>query len=128
MKKKLDLIALQIDLARQKESVEYIKQYIDFAKDNIKEQVEKIRDFGFKGIKMHPAWQRFNVMCDKAQQVYAAAEELGLFVSFHTGIHWHRIKDYDIKLYDEVACTFPKLNFSMEHIGFRENHRRLPCF
>lgn len=34
MKKKLDLIALQIDLARQKESVEYIKQYIDFAKDN----------------------------------------------------------------------------------------------
>jgi predicted TIM-barrel fold metal-dependent hydrolase len=90
---------------------------IDFAKDNIKEQVEKIRDFGFKGIKMHPAWQRFNVMCDKAQQVYTVAEELGLFVSFHTGIHWHRIKDYDIKLYDEVACTFPKLNFSMEHIG-----------
>ena len=34
MKKKLDLIALQIDLARQKESVAYIKQYIDFAKDN----------------------------------------------------------------------------------------------
>lgn len=32
--KKLDLIILQIDLARQKETVEYLKSYIDFAKDN----------------------------------------------------------------------------------------------
>ncbi len=34
MKKKLELISLQIDLARQKESVQYIKDYIDFAKEN----------------------------------------------------------------------------------------------
>ena len=34
MKKKLDIVALQIDLARQKETVQYIKDYIDFAKDN----------------------------------------------------------------------------------------------
>ena len=34
MKNKLDIVALQIDLARQVESVQYIKDYIDFAKDN----------------------------------------------------------------------------------------------
>jgi len=34
MKKKLDIVALQIDLARQKETVEYVKEYIDFAKSN----------------------------------------------------------------------------------------------
>jgi len=34
MKKKLDLITLQIDLARQKETVQYVKDYIDFAKEN----------------------------------------------------------------------------------------------
>lgn len=32
--KKLDLRILQIDLGRQKETVEYIKSYIDFAKEN----------------------------------------------------------------------------------------------
>ena len=30
----MQLICLQIDLARQKENVEYIKSYIDLAKDN----------------------------------------------------------------------------------------------
>lgn len=34
MKKKLDLRILQIDLGRQKETVQYVKDYIDFAKDN----------------------------------------------------------------------------------------------
>ncbi len=34
MKNKLDIVALQIDLARQVESVQYIKDYIDFAKEN----------------------------------------------------------------------------------------------
>lgn len=34
MKNKLEMVALQIDLARQVESVQYIKDYIDFAKDN----------------------------------------------------------------------------------------------
>ncbi len=34
MKKKLEIVALQIDLARQKETVEFVKRYIDFAKEN----------------------------------------------------------------------------------------------
>jgi len=34
MKKKLDLRILQIDLGRQIETVEYLKSYIDFAKEN----------------------------------------------------------------------------------------------
>ncbi len=90
---------------------------VDFTKGNLKEQVYQIRDYGFKGIKMHPALQKFNIMCDKAQQVYAAAEELGLLVCFHTGVHRYRIKDYDVKLFDEVAQFFPNLRFSMEHVG-----------
>lgn len=34
MKKKLELRILQIDLGRQKETVQYVKDYIDFAKEN----------------------------------------------------------------------------------------------
>lgn len=51
------------------------------------------------------------------QEFYGAAEELGLMLCFHSGVHWHRIKDYHPLLFDELAYHFPKLRFSMEHIG-----------
>ena len=40
-----------------------------------------------------------------------------MFLSFHTGLHWHRIRDYQMLLFDEVAYNFPRLRFSMEHMG-----------
>lgn len=56
-------------------------------------------------------------MGDKACKVYSAAQENGLFLSFHTGLHWYRIADYQPLLFDEVAWNFPRLKFSMEHVG-----------
>ena len=47
-------------------------------------------------------------MGDKACEVYSAAQENGLFLSFHTGLHWHRIADYQPLLFDEVAWNFPR--------------------
>lgn len=40
-----------------------------------------------------------------------------MLLFFHTGIHWHRLADYHPLLLDEVACQFPQLRFSMEHVG-----------
>ncbi len=97
---------------------------VDFDRDDIAYQTERIADLGMKGIKIHPAAQEINVMGDKAREVYRVAQEKGLFLSFHTGIHWHRIRDYNLLLFDEVAYCYPELKFSMEHIGgyhfFRE--------
>ena len=97
---------------------------VDFDRDDIAYQTERIADLGMKGIKIHPAAQEINVMSDKAREVYRVAQEKGLFLSFHTGIHWHRIRDYNLLLFDEVAYCYPELKFSMEHIGgyhfFRE--------
>ena len=97
---------------------------VDFDREDITYQVERIAALGMKGIKIHPAAQEINVMGDKARQVYEAAQREGLFLSFHTGIHWHRISDYNLLLFDEVAWHYPELKFSMEHIGgyhfFRE--------
>ena len=55
---------------------------IDFARGHLQEQVDEIASLGFKGIKLHPAFQHFNVFGPEARQVYARAEELGLFLSF----------------------------------------------
>lgn len=90
---------------------------LNFQQTNMKEQVEQIADLGLKGIKLHPAYQKFNILSPQAYEAYAAAEEHNLFLSFHTGIHWHRIKDYDVVLFDEIAYHFQKLKFSMEHVG-----------
>ncbi len=90
---------------------------IDFGYGHLAEQVQEIRECGLVGIKMHPAFQRFRVDGDNACEVYAEAEKQGLPISFHTGIHWHRISSYNTLLYDEVAYRFPKLKISMEHVG-----------
>lgn len=90
---------------------------IDFSRDDFADQVERIKQLGFKGIKLHPAFQKFRVDDENAFAVYRKAEELNLFLSFHTGVHWHRIQDYNMLLFDEVAYHFKKLRFSMEHLG-----------
>lgn len=90
---------------------------VNLNSDDIEAQVDEIAALGFPGIKLHPAFQKFKVDGDPARRVYARAEELGLFLSFHTGTHWHRIRDYNMLLFDEVAYSFPKLRFSMEHVG-----------
>ena len=97
---------------------------IDFEKGDLPGQVKEIRDLGFYGIKLHPAFQHFHVLGDAAEQVYDAAEKEGLFLTFHTGVHFDRIENYNILHFDEVAYRHPGLRFSMEHIGgysfFRE--------
>ena len=90
----------------------------------IADQVQQIFELGLRGIKIHPAAQEFAVDSETAYRIYEKAQQLGLFLSFHTGLHWHRIRDYHVLLFDEIAWDFPKLRFSMEHVGgysfFRE--------
>lgn len=90
---------------------------VDLDAPDIAGQVRQIADLGFRGIKLHPAFQKFRVDGEKAFEVYDAAQAHDLFLSFHTGVHWHRIKDYNMLRFDEVAYHFPRLRFSMEHLG-----------
>ncbi len=90
---------------------------VDFTRDDLEEQVEEIYALGFSGVKVHASHQRVRVDGDKACRVYAVCEKRGLPVSFHTGLHWSRLSEHYIMLYDEVAHRFPELKFSMEHVG-----------
>lgn len=90
---------------------------IDFNQNNITNQVQQIHDLGMKGIKLHPAAQQFHILSAKVMEVYELAQELNLFLTFHTGVHWHRIKDYAVVDFDEIAYLYPQLRFSMEHVG-----------
>lgn len=89
---------------------------VDFTAD-LGDEVERIASLGFKSIKLHPPYQDFVIDGDEAFKVYEKAQELGLFVSFHSGMHWNRLKKSNVLLFDEVAWSFPDLKFSLEHIG-----------
>jgi len=90
---------------------------IDFDAENLRDEVDRIADLGFRGIKMHPPYQEFDIDGEDAFKVYERAEELGLFISFHCGMHWHRLKGVRPILFDEVAWNFKNLRFSLEHLG-----------
>jgi predicted TIM-barrel fold metal-dependent hydrolase len=90
---------------------------IDFARHDVKDQVRQCAQLGLRGLKLHPNVQEFDVLSPRAMEVYAAAEEQGLFVTFHTGVHHSRLEDCRLLKFDEVARRFPRLRFSMEHMG-----------
>ena len=90
---------------------------VDIYRSDRKDQVRKIKELGLKGIKMHPQMQDFDIDRPEAMQIYEAAEAHGLFITFHSGVHHGRIKEYRVLKFDEVAWNFPKLRFSMEHVG-----------
>ena len=90
---------------------------VNFNKSNLEDEVKRIIDLGLKGIKMHPPYQEFVIDGPEAGRVYSMAQDAGLFISFHSGMHWHRLRDNNVLLFDEVAWNYPKLRFSLEHIG-----------
>lgn len=98
---------------------------VNFDREDLEDQVKEIAQLGLRGIKLHPQHQVFRINGEKAYRVYGEAERQGLFLSFHTGVHYERIRDSSVLMFDDVAWDFPKLRFSMEHMGgysfFRES-------
>jgi hypothetical protein len=90
---------------------------VDFSRTDLKDQVRRIRDLGFRGIKLHPNVQEFDILGDAALQVYEQAERESLFLTFHSGVHHYRLAHYAVWKFDEVAWRYPTLRISMEHVG-----------
>lgn len=81
------------------------------------EMLLRARDHGFRGVKMHPAFEHWSVKSPNAYAFYAKAQELGAVLDFHVGVHGHRISDYHPLLFDDIAWDFPSLKMVFEHVG-----------
>jgi predicted TIM-barrel fold metal-dependent hydrolase len=90
---------------------------VDLRRRDIREQVRRIADFGFRGIKVHPNAQEFDMLGESALELYGAAQDENLFLTFHSGVHHYRIRHYNVLNFDEIAWNFPKLRLSLEHVG-----------
>jgi len=90
---------------------------VDLRRGDTRDQVRRIADVGFRGIKVHPNAQEFDMLGAAALELYAAAQDANLFLTFHSGVHHYRIKHYNVLGFDEIAYNFPKLRLSLEHVG-----------
>ena len=90
---------------------------IDSRRSDLAEQARRAADLGLRGLKLHPNMQSFDILCEKLLELYAAAQKLNLFISFHTGVHRSRLLETSLLRFDEIAWHFPQLKFSLEHVG-----------
>lgn len=90
---------------------------VDMRRSDLRDQVRRIAQLGLRGIKLHPNAQEFDLLGPAAMEVYAAAQDEDLFLTFHSGVHHYRIKHYNVLGFDEIAYNFPKLRLSLEHVG-----------
>ena len=83
------------------------------------EHISRIREEGFKGIKMHPYYQQFFLDDERLFRVYEKISELGLILVMHTGfdIAYPRIRRCDPKQILNVMTRFPELKMVTTHLG-----------
>lgn len=83
--------------------------------ENPFEELKRIKDAGFKGIKLHPDLQQFKIDEPIMNCIYDALSDLDLIVLFHTGderfdfSHPKRVKN--------LRKNFPKLKIVAAHFG-----------
>ncbi len=59
-------------------------------------ELERIKDLGLKGVKLHPEYQKFYVDDEKMKPIYKKISQLGLITVFHAG--------YDIGFSEPFHC------------------------
>jgi len=79
----------------------------------------RIKDEGFKGIKMHPYYQQFFLDDPALYPAYEKISELGLILVMHTGfdIAFPRIRRCDPLQILTVMTRFPELKMVTTHLG-----------
>lgn len=76
--------------------------------DNYREELRRIKDAGFKGIKLHPDYQQVFIDDPECLRVIDYATELGLWITVHGGI--------DIGYVDYLGCTPKRVKNVLDQI------------
>ena len=92
-----------------------------FLQGNLGQALERaVNDLGCRGLKLYPSYQFFFPNDAMLYPLYAAAERLGIPVTFHTGssrFPGSRIRYADPLYLDDVAVDFPSLVIILAHAG-----------
>lgn len=83
------------------------------------DKVRIVRAEGFKGIKLHPYYQEFDINEDRMLRIYEALCKYNLMVVMHTGfdIAFKRVPKADPAKIADIVNRFPELKFCATHLG-----------
>ena len=88
--------------------------------DNIKEKMRYLRDNGFKGVKIHPDYQRTFINDEGYLQIISAAKDNDMIVVTHAGVDYGYL-DAPVRctplLSSEVMKKIPYSKFVLGHYG-----------
>ncbi|HST03314.1 MAG TPA: amidohydrolase family protein [Chloroflexia bacterium] len=92
---------------------------------SVKELEHAVKEYGFRGLKLSPAYNHVAVNDPRIYPLYCKCEELGIPALVHAGwtfVPGSRIENQNPLLFDEVAETFPTLKLIVAHTGFHWSH------
>lgn len=86
---------------------------------NMKEELRRIKSLGLRGVKLHPDYQEFFVLEDRAMEIYEEAEKLGLPIAFHAGRDPYSPNAVHCtpEALGKIAELFPRLTIIAAHMG-----------
>ena len=87
------------------------------------DQVAAVADAGFKGVKIHPYYQDFDLDDPRIYPLFEVAQASGLIVVCHTGydVSFERVRRADPVRIRNVLDAFPRLKFVTTHLGAWED-------
>jgi len=82
-------------------------------------RIEEIKEKGFKGIKIHPYYQNFNLDEKKMFNIYEKIKSVDLILVSHTGYDFafKRVRKADPEKIIKIKKSFPDLKFVATHLG-----------
>lgn len=102
------------ELDAHPEFIGFMTLHEDMTEEEVFDEINWALANGFKGIKLHPDFQKFNIDDEKVQKFYRIAEDKLAFL-FHTGDDRYEFsKPYRLA---NMAKKYPKVNFIGAHFG-----------
>ena len=86
---------------------------------NFRDEIKRLKDFGVKGVKMHPAYQDFDADEKRLFPLYEALEEAGLILYLHSGgnINFKEKPRGTPARLANIVQAFPQLKLIAAHLG-----------
>lgn len=95
--------------------------------ENYRSELSRIKNLGFKGIKVHPVYQEKNLDDKKFLNIFYRAAELDLIVVTHAGldIGFPRVVRCSPKMSKNVVETIGNFKFVLAHMGGWKNWKEV---
>ncbi len=102
------------EVAEYPQFIGFMTLHQDLTEEEVNHEVEWAIENGFKGIKLHPDFQKFNIDDDNVQKFYKAASGK-LPILFHIGDNRYEYSKPERLV--KMAIKYPNVNFIAAHFG-----------